>query len=289
MKIVSFSDEAERLNVPKFVVVKSYRKLINEGKLLGIIDSKNGEFVRYTSEDIENLTKILKSKSILLEELAEKLEIETEQVHLVLNELLEKGKITGVFTQNGAFIPDMVLRKLVMDLLDENTSISIHEISDKLGVPEKEVKVVIGEVDKQIVKAVTPYRQIGFSDLSNDIKLSKNLTVALLKRLIFEGRIAGSLDLVNQILVIDQTAKAPSEKAELRELGGQAKVRKPSSAWYLVPLFLGLIGSLIGYIAVKDEDKGLAENLLYFGIVTTVINIIVIWVLYSWWMSRILF
>lgn len=289
MRVVRLKDEAERLNVPIDAVVKTYEKLLNEGKLHGIIDSKNEEFICYTPEEIGNLTKILESKRILLNELAEKLEIKPEQAYLIIDRLLEKGKITGVFTQNGAFVPDVVLRNLVIELLEENTNIEIHEISDKLAVPEKKVRLVIEKLIEQIMNTVAPYRQIRFSDLHHDIKLSESLTVALLKRLISEGRIVGSLDMVNQILTIDQALKVALEKAELREqrIGGQTEVPKPSNAWYLAPLFLGFIGGLLGYIAVKGEDKSMADDLLLAGIIMTFFGVIVSVAMYLWWLSRI--
>jgi len=59
-------------------------------------------------------------------------------------------------------------------------------------------------------------------------------------------------------------------------------VEKPSSLWYLVPFFFGIIGGLIGYAAVKNEDEEMATNLLIFGIFMTFIAIIVVLVFYSW-------
>jgi len=50
---------------------------------------------------------------------------------------------------------------------------------------------------------------------------------------------------------------------------------KPSELWYLAPFFLGIIGGLVGYVAVKDDDKGMANNLLIFGIVMTVVLVFV--------------
>ena len=55
--------------------------------------------------------------------------------------------------------------------------------------------------------------------------------------------------------------------------GGQGKVSK---AWYLVPFFFGIIGGIIGYLAVKDRNKNTAKNLLIFGIVWTLLPIIII-------------
>jgi len=44
---------------------------------------------------------------------------------------------------------------------------------------------------------------------------------------------------------------------------------KPTRAWYLVPLLFGILGGIIGYFAVKNDDQELANNLLIVGIVVT--------------------
>lgn len=56
-------------------------------------------------------------------------------------------------------------------------------------------------------------------------------------------------------------------------------VKKPTAWWYLVPILLALIGGLVGYIAVKDENKEMADTLLAIGIVMTVVNSLIIWAL----------
>jgi len=48
-----------------------------------------------------------------------------------------------------------------------------------------------------------------------------------------------------------------------------------SRAWYLVPIFFGLIGGIIAYFAIRRDDPQKAKNCLYVGIILTVINIIV--------------
>lgn len=59
--------------------------------------------------------------------------------------------------------------------------------------------------------------------------------------------------------------KPPSKVAE-RAIGV-----KPTGAWYLIAFFLGIIGGIIGYIAVKDDDKPLANRLLILGLATTLL------------------
>ena len=50
--------------------------------------------------------------------------------------------------------------------------------------------------------------------------------------------------------------------------------RKRSAAWYLLPIFLGIIGGIIGYFAVRHDDPTLAKRLLYVGIGFLVAGII---------------
>jgi len=65
-------------------------------------------------------------------------------------------------------------------------------------------------------------------------------------------------------------------------------VGKPTIWWYLVPFFFGLLGGVLAYIAVKDEDKEMAESLLGFGIIMTVINIFISLAIY-WYIISMLF
>jgi hypothetical protein len=49
---------------------------------------------------------------------------------------------------------------------------------------------------------------------------------------------------------------------------------KPTGLWYLVPFFFGIIGGIVAYVGTKDEDKGMADSLLVFGIIWTIILIV---------------
>ncbi len=50
---------------------------------------------------------------------------------------------------------------------------------------------------------------------------------------------------------------------------------KPTLLWYLVPFFFGIIGGIVAYVGTKDEDEGMATNLLLFGIVWSIVLIII--------------
>jgi len=52
-------------------------------------------------------------------------------------------------------------------------------------------------------------------------------------------------------------------------------IEKVSSAWYLVPLFFGIIGGLIAWFVNKDRDPKKARNFLIFGFVLTAIWVII--------------
>jgi len=46
---------------------------------------------------------------------------------------------------------------------------------------------------------------------------------------------------------------------------------RPSRFWYLLPIFLGVVGAVIGYFFLKDRDREFAEKLLKIGLVMIVV------------------
>ena len=64
---------------------------------------------------------------------------------------------------------------------------------------------------------------------------------------------------------------------------------KPSGWWYLLPIFLSIIGGVIGYFLLKDRDRKFAERLLIIGIIVFVVLIIlqiIFGILIYWWIGR---
>ena len=47
-----------------------------------------------------------------------------------------------------------------------------------------------------------------------------------------------------------------------------------SNAWYLLPIFVGMIGGIIAYLVIRKDDPHKAKNCIYIGIVMMVIGII---------------
>jgi len=50
--------------------------------------------------------------------------------------------------------------------------------------------------------------------------------------------------------------------------------RRRSGFWYLLPLVFGVIGGVIAYFVIKQDDPIKAKNCLYLGIVLLVIDIL---------------
>ena len=51
------------------------------------------------------------------------------------------------------------------------------------------------------------------------------------------------------------------------------EVRKRSSLWFLLPIFFNIIGGVIAYFVIKDDDPRKAKNCLLLGIILTAISI----------------
>ncbi len=50
------------------------------------------------------------------------------------------------------------------------------------------------------------------------------------------------------------------------------EVRKRSNLWFLLPIFFNVIGGVIAYFIIKDDDPRKAKNCLWLGIILTAIS-----------------
>ena len=51
------------------------------------------------------------------------------------------------------------------------------------------------------------------------------------------------------------------------------EIRKRSSLWFLLPILFNIIGGVIAYFVIKDDDPSKAKNCLWLGIILFVIPI----------------
>lgn len=54
---------------------------------------------------------------------------------------------------------------------------------------------------------------------------------------------------------------------------------KPSPLWYLLPFLFGLLGGIVAYIGLKDDDEEMANNILIFSVVMTAVLTILWWIM----------
>ena len=50
------------------------------------------------------------------------------------------------------------------------------------------------------------------------------------------------------------------------------EIRRRSSLWFLLPIFFNVIGGVIAYFIIKDDDPRKAKNCLLLGIILTAIS-----------------
>ena len=54
------------------------------------------------------------------------------------------------------------------------------------------------------------------------------------------------------------------------------EVRRRSSLWFLLPIFFNIIGGVIAYFVIKDDDPKRAKNCLWLGIILTAISLAIL-------------
>jgi hypothetical protein len=298
MRVVTFESEAKRLNITLQTAKQAFERSILLGKIQGTVDVKNNSVICYEPEELVSLIEDLNSEVVPVTTLAEDFSLDPDQVKLIISDLLRQNKVNGTLSIDGKFISDKALYQIVIKTMQDSEIIDSYGVASKLSISESDVQKVLDRIVKQTLVIITPYSQIKIDALSQELELSTKFTLALVKKMIVEGKIKGKLDMINNGLIIENTQLKTNNKSEsFYTPEGQKPYRenysvsntstnKPTGAWYLAPLIFGLIGGILGYVAVKNDDPDMANNLLWLGIFMTFINIIAIWALYSWWISH---
>jgi len=69
--------------------------------------------------------------------------------------------------------------------------------------------------------------------------------------------------------------KGTIEKIMVKETTGEnLKKEKPTRLLYLVPITMGILGGVLMYIAVKDQNQEMANDGMFWGVVVTIIGIL---------------
>src|SRR5438132_14075837 len=68
---------------------------------------------------------------------------------------------------------------------------------------------------------------------------------------------------------------APVKGMAMSSVAPSNAAQHVSGAWYLAPLFFGIIGGIIAWAVNKDKDPKRARNLLIFGLVWTLLPVVI--------------
>ena len=69
---------------------------------------------------------------------------------------------------------------------------------------------------------------------------------------------------------------APVKGMAMSNVAPSNAAQHVSGAWYLVPLFFGILGGIIAWAVNKDKDPKRARNLLIFGLLWTFVQLIIV-------------
>ena len=107
---------------------------------------------------------------------------------------------------------------------------------------------------------------------SDDVFTSLNDTADVTLR----ERLKNQLGLSENDIICFNCIDRIAEKFKEKALVNLADVRlKPTFLLWLVPIFMGLLGGILMYIAVKDQDQLKANRAILVGIIPTVVIIII--------------
>ena len=97
-----------------------------------------------------------------------------------------------------------------------------------------------------------------------------------------QSYVAATKALENRLDAIKKAKSNPNVVlSSSRDVSGFEEVTsgRPTLLWYLVPFLFGILGGIVGYVGTKDEDKDMANGLLLFGAIWSIILYIFYWIL----------
>jgi hypothetical protein len=189
MKIINIKEEAERLNVDISIIKKIYLNNIKEN----YFENKNtDEIIMYNVEDIKKL----RDYSIIkLSDLANKYSISQDNLVIFLNGILNnKEKINGIISKNYIFYNNDAVNTIIIREIIKSKLINLEIISNNYLIDKEYVQYVYDNMQNRLVDTLKLYSKISINKLSEEIDLPIDVTNIILKTLIMNGIIIGSLD-----------------------------------------------------------------------------------------------
>ena len=194
-RIVKFDVEAEKLNVTRETLKSAYRSLLSRGKIFGVIDEENQQFVYFTSDEVNGIVDFLNSKGIVyINDLAIGLDLTPILTQKVIAKLQEQGYIEGIFTSDNCFITYKKLINSIIELINDTNRLDISSFADILKVPKEEIKSVVVALASEIQSLLKKWpdnKEIKLLCIRENIRLPENCIVTLLNWLIAENKIHG--------------------------------------------------------------------------------------------------
>jgi hypothetical protein len=278
VKVLYIREEAEKLNLTAEATWSSYKQALREKDSPTFFDYDKDEIIISDSMEIQRLIDELNTGSALLTKVARSYGVSPEQMKLIINQLVRQDKLNGLFSSSEEYVSDSVAKTRIINLIEAEEHIDIRDQATKLGFPVEFIDRYMQGFESRIRSAVRPYNRIRFQDLSSEVGLPEKVIFTILKRLITDNKIQGSIDMVNEAFIIDQKFEQQNQGLNVSKVN-EVPVTKPSDLWYILPLLLGLIGGIISYVSLTDRDKEMAKSMIYFGLAITIISSLIY---YSW-------
>ncbi len=214
----------------------------------------HGEPLWVLNQHIEAYTRnVWKAREPAIIDLALREGVEIPKVE----ELIEKGRTrTDAILEVAENMKFGVSETEVKKWLEE-PEMQKPERSEK--VPRQRIKPPIEEYEKSIERLTTLFSKGEINEESYKIAV---------KRI---ERDMGDLRSGNGVSVTMPARTKPKKSYSYYEH------TEPTRLWYIVPLFFGILGGLVAYVGVKDEDKRMAENLLVLGFFMTIVDAFLIY------------
>lgn len=148
-KLIQLANESGKINIDEFATKYDVHSDIIKDNLVSLLKTHDidGYFVA-KGTIVYSKTRLMdlvfdyadKHKKFNLESIADDLDVAVELVRSMLHELVKQGRLRGVFTQKREYMTDVALKDEIGQIVKTYRTISLEELSKRLGITEKTVE-----------------------------------------------------------------------------------------------------------------------------------------------------